>query len=326
MKNKPREPRHDRIIRMFSLWNDCSIVGLSSFGAGIGQGLTGRTAMQAMDIQPQARIDIGRTAIMGMALIDTASILCLTVAFMMVFGARTGGQALYTNIADLGILLALSLPGFVIGIVSSLPARESCMAIARQPFFSAKISRFMLICQSVIQTPIIFGFIIALLIKSSSCVSIIDSLRLVATGAAVGLSSLGPIIGMGAFAKTASHGLGINRQAYPSLLTLTFVSNAIIETPIVLSLVVALALYGEDIDPNSVLDGIRVVCAALCIGIGTFGPGISSGRASAVACREIAKNPASYSTLSKVSLFAQGLIDTCAIYAFLIALGIIFVK
>ena len=304
------------------------IVGLSSFGAGIGQGLTGRAAMQAMDIQPQARGEIGRTAIMGMALIDTASIICLTVAFMMVFGTRVGEQALYSNIADLGILLALSLPGFAIGIASALPAREACMSIARQPFFAEKISRFMLICQSVIQTPIIFGFIVALLIKasSSSCAGIMDSLRLVAAGGALGLSTLGPIIGMGIFAKTACHGLGINRQAYSSLLALTFMSNAIIETPIILSLVIALVLFGEDINPNSMFDGIRVVSAALCIGIGTFGPGLSSGRTSAVACNEIAKDHTVYSTLSKASLFAQGLIDTCAIYAFLVALMIILVK
>ncbi len=301
------------------------IVGLSSFGAGIGQGLTGRAAMQAMDIQPQARGDIGRNAIMGMALIDTASILCLTIAFMMVFGSRSVETVLYTNIADLGILFALSLPGFAIGIASAMPAREACLAIARQPFFSTKISRFMLICQSVIQTPIIFGFIIALLIKngSSTCTNVMDSLRYVATGIAVGVSAIGPIIGLGIFAKTACRGLGINRQSYASLLTLTFISNAIIETPIVLSLVIALVLLGVPIDPNNVLDGIRVLAASMCVGIGTFGPGISSGRASAVACHEIAKNPAVYSTLSKVSIFAQGLIDTCAIYAFLIALSIL---
>lgn len=302
------------------------IVGLSSFGAGIGQGLTGNEAIKAMDIQPQARGDIGRTAIMGMALIDTASILCLTVAFMLIFGAQSGGQSLYSNIADLGILFALSLPGFAIGIISAAPARQAVMSIARQPFFSAKISRFMLICQSVIQTPIIFGFIIAVLIKTSSCActDIMDSLRLVATGMAIGLSSLGPIIGLGAFAKAACHGLGINRNAYSSLLTMTFISNAIIETPIVLSLVIALALFADTpTSPNNIIDGIRVLSAALCIGIGTFGPGISSGRTSATACHEIAKNPANYGTLSRVSLFAQGLIDTCAIYAFLIALSIV---
>lgn len=301
------------------------IVGLSSFGAGIGQGLTGRAALKAMDIQPQARGDIGRTAMMGMALIDTASILCLTIAFLMVFGARTVGQTLYADIADLGILCALSLPGFVIGITSALPACESCLSIARQPFFAPKISRFMLICQSVLQTPIIFGFIVAFLIKTyaGSCTDITDSIRLVATGFTVGFSALGPIFGMAIYAKRACHGLGINRNSYGSLMTLTLISNAIIETPIILSLVVALVMLSETIQPNNILDIVRVLSAALCISIGTFGPGLNSGRTAAVACEEISQNPSVYGTVSKVSLFAQGLIDTCSIYAFLIALMII---
>jgi F0F1-type ATP synthase membrane subunit c/vacuolar-type H+-ATPase subunit K len=312
------------LYQYFHFGTIAGIVGLSSFGAGIGQGLTGRTALKAMDIQPQARGDIGRSAMMGMALIDTASILCLTIAFMMVFGARSG-QSLYANIADLGILCALSLPGFVIGITSALPACEACLSIARQPFFAPKISRFMLICQSVIQTPIIFGFIVAFLIKTSanSCTNITDSIRLVATGLTVGLSSLGPILGMATFAKKACRGLGINRNAYGSLMTLTLISNAIIETPIILSLVVALVILSETVQPDNILDSIRVLSAALCIGVGTFGPGLNSGRTAAVACEEISQNPSVYGTVSKVSLFAQGLIDTCSIYAFLIALMII---
>lgn len=312
------------LYQLFHFGTIAGIVGLSSFSAGIGQGLTGRAALKAMDIQPQARGDIGRTAMMGMALIDTASILCLTIAFMMVFGASSG-QSLYANIADLGILCALSIPGFVIGITSALPACEACLSIARQPFFAPKISRFMLICQSVIQTPIIFGFIVAFLIKTSasSCTNVTDSIRLVATGLTVCLSSLGPILGMATFAKTACRGLGINRNAYGSLMTLTLISNAIIETPIILSLVVALVILSETVQPNNTLDAIRVISAALCIGIGTFGPGLNSGRTAAVACAEISHNPSVYGTVSKVSLFAQGLIDTCSIYAFLIALMII---
>jgi F-type H+-transporting ATPase subunit c len=243
----------------------------------------------------------------------------------MVFSTRAAGQTLFTNIADLGILCALSLPGFMVGIVSSLPARESCMSIARQPFFAPKISRFMLICQSVIQTPIIFGFIVALLIKTSasSCTNITDSIRLIATGLTVGLSCLGPILGMAIFAKNACRGLGINREAYSPLMTLMLISNAIIETPIILSLVIALVILSETIPVNNTLDAIRLLSAALCIGIGTFGPGLNSGRTAAVACQEISHNPSVYNVLSKVSLFAQGLIDTCSIYAFLIALMII---
>ncbi len=303
------------------------IAGLTSLGAGIGQGLAGRAAVAAMDIQPQARGEISRALVMGMALIDTASIMGLTIVLIMIFGSSPSSspQAMYANIADLGILFAVTLPGFAIGIASSLPAQQACLAIARQPFFSQKIARFMLISQSVIQTPMIFGFIIAMLIKAStgSITNSADSIRLVAAGLTVGLSSIGTIIGLGTFAREACRGLGVNREAYGPLLTLTFMSNAIIETPIVLSLVVAMALFGAPFEDDPVLGSIRVLAAALCIGIGTLGPGISSGRTSAMACREIAKNPEAYGTLSRVSLFAQGLIDTCAIYAFLVALFIV---
>lgn len=300
------------------------IVGLSSFGAGIGQGITGNAAIKAMNIQPQARTEISRLALMGMALIDTASILCLTIALIMIFTADVGPGTLNAHIAHLGVLCALSIPSFIIGIISSLPAKYALLSVARQPFFAAKISRFMLICQTVIQTPAIFGFVIALLIssQSASVIGLVDALRLVAMGLTIGLGALGPVIGLGLFSKSACNGLGLNREAYQKLLSLTLISNAIIETPIVLCMVVAFAMLGESFSDTNVLGGIRVLASALCMGISTLGTGISSGKTSAIACTKIAQDPETYSTVSKTSLFAQGLIDTCAIYAFLVALMI----
>ena len=73
---------------------------------------------------------------------------------------------------NLGIAFAISLSGFVLGLVSALPAQQAVLAIARQPFFSQKIFRFMLITQSIIQTPIVFGFIIAMFIKDQANPSI----------------------------------------------------------------------------------------------------------------------------------------------------------
>ena len=61
------------------------------------------------------------------------------------------------------------------------------------------------------------------------------------------------------------------------------------------------------------------------MGISTIAVGISSGKTAATACNEIAKNPGMYALLSRTSLFAQGLIDTFAIYALLIAILLIIV-
>lgn len=301
------------------------VVALSSLGAGIAQGITGRAAVKAIDIQPQARNNIARTNLMGMALIDTAVILCLTASLFLLASSPGQVGSVATNIADIGILLALAIPGFAISLACAFPVRESILAIARQPFFSQKISRFMLISLSVIQTPIIFGFIIALLIKGSSTDNLLDSLRFVASGLTVSLACIGPIVGLCLFATSACRALGVNRDSYQKLFTFTFISNAVIETPVVLALVIAFFLIWWP--TTAVTDPFMVVVvtfsAALCIGIGTFGSGVSSGRTAAIVCDQIAKNPDLYGVLSKVCLFAQGLIDSCSIYSFIISLAML---
>lgn len=301
------------------------VVGLSSLGAGIAQGISGRAAIRATDIQPQARNDIARTNLMGMALIDTAAILCLTASLFLILSSTGQVASLTSNVADLGILLALCVPGFAVSIACAFPVKESLLSIARQPFFSPKISRFMLISLSVLQTPVIFGFIIALMIKGSTTNTIYDSLRLVASGLTVALACIGPVIGLGLFAKAACRALGINREAYSKLFTFTFISNAVIETPIVLALVIAFFLIVPSAVSDPFLASVSMFSAALCIGIGTFGAGISSGRTSAKVCDQIAINPDLYGVLSKVCLFAQGLIDSCAIYAFIISLSLLLI-
>ena len=301
------------------------IIGINSFGVGIGEGLASLAAINAINIQPSARSDIGKAAILGMALVETAAIMGLLMAVILLLGTSSS-NSLYTGISELGIAIAVCFSGFVLGIVSSQPTQQACLAIARQPFFSQKIIRFMLITQSIIQTPIVFGLIIALFIKDQAiaATSLADSLRLLASGIAVGVGSIGPAIGLAQFAKTACHGIGINRDAYNKLLSFTFISEAIIETPLIFAMVTSLLLIVTKIPNGSLLTGIAMLAASLCIGIGTLGPGISSGKTASAACHQIALNPEIHSVLSKVSMFAQGLIDTAAIYALLIALALLF--
>ncbi len=299
-------------------------VSVNSIGVGLGEGLTSRAALEAIDKQPSAQNEIARVAILGTALIETSAIMGVTISFYLLLGSNGVTQSLPTNIAEIGIALAICLSGFVIGLASSFPAREACLAIARQPFFADKILRFMLITQSIIQTPIIFGFIIAIFIRSqaTNISTIPEALVLIAAGLCIGLGSVGPAIGLASFAKQACRGLGINRKAYGNIMSFTFISQAIIETPMIFALLVSLMLIILPTDP-SLLSGITFIGAALCMGLGTLGPGIASGKTASSACHQIALKPELYGTISKVSMFGQGLIDTCAIYTFLIAISLI---
>lgn len=301
-------------------------VCINSIGVGIGQGYASNGALSAISQQPAARHDIFRTAMLGVALIETAAIMGIFIAILLLVNTSADTSSIYTDMASIGIALAICSTGVVLGIVSAMPARAACFAIARQPFFSRKIVGLMVMTQALLQTPIIAGVIVALFIRNqaigATCLS--DSLRLIACGICVGLGSIGPAIGLAIFAQQACWGIGINPAAYDKLLSFTLISEVIIETPIIFSLVVALTLLLKQRPAeDQLIQGIAYLAAGVCTALGTVGPGISSGRVAAASCKEIAKNPETHQYLARTTLLSQGLIETCVIYAVIVSFVLI---
>ena len=264
-------------------------VSLTSIGVGIGESLTSIAALQAINIQPKATTDINKMSVLGMALTETSAVLALVMAIMLILGSSN--LSYYSDLSRLGIAFAISFSGAAIGIASSMPAKAACLATARQPFFSNKILNIMLLTISFIQTPIIFGFIVALFInyQAAGCTTLGESLRLISAGISIGLGSIGPTLGLAYFAKSAAEGLGVNRDAYDKIMTFTFLSEALIETPVVFALVTSLLLLTTS--APSTFKGLTLIAAALCVGVGNSAPGISSGQTASSACTQIAINP-----------------------------------
>ncbi len=295
----------------------------SALGVSLGQGFTCQAAFNAINRQPAAQPDISRTTLLGLALIETGAILGLLISFMLFFKAPTHP---YGAVAEIGMGIAIALPGLVIGLASSMPAYEALGAVARQPFLAKKISNFMLLAQSLIQTPLIFGFIIALIIRTKLpfVTTLSQALTLIGAGAAIGLGCIGPAFGSGFFTKTACQSAGRNKAAYPKLFTFTFISQAIIETPVIFASIISFFLVTKSLTvSDQAIIGFAYLAFALTIGFGTFGAGISSGRSAAAAAIQIAHNPQAYNLIARSSMMAQGLIDTCAVYAFIISLWLI---
>ena len=73
------------------------------------------------------------------------------------------------------------------------------------------------------------------------------------------------------------------------------------------------------------MHGTAFLSAAFAVGFSTFGTGINSGKIAAQACKNIAHKPSTFQTISRVSLLAQGLLDTLAIYGLIIAIFLIFI-
>ena len=63
--------------------------------------------------------------------------------------------------------------------------------------------------------------------------------------------------------------------------------------------------------------------AAFAMGVGTIGPALGQGNIGGKACENIGKYPESASNIRNTMFLAMGIVETSAIYAFLIALFLI---
>lgn len=299
-------------------------IAISSISVGLGQGLISWSALNAIHRQPAAQDDIMRVAIIGMTLVETVAILGLLVSIFLLMYTTLSTNNVFAHYAEIGIIAAMSITGLVTGLSSACPAQAACNAVARQPFIAHRISGFMLMTQVLIQTPIISAFLVSLFIQgqSDTATTMADCLRLIASGLCVGIGSIGPAIGLSTFSKAALNSLGKNNKAYSKLLSFTFISEALIETPIIFCLIIALTLLF--LIPHSSTDnpihGIIFLAAGLCTGLGTLGTGISSGITAAAACTQIGNAPESYNVLSRTSILAQSLIETMVLYTVILSL------
>lgn len=300
-------------------------------GSGIGQGLIGYSALQATNQQPHATEIIVKTGLLGMALLETSALAGMFIATLLL-ATNSTVHSITTisptqSLATWGITLALCVPGIVIGIISAWPAQAACLATARQPFFSYQISRFMLLTQSLIQTPILFALIIAFFIQQQISVTHTfgDAYRLLASGLCIGLGSIGPAIGLASFAHQACNALGTNPKAYYKLFYLTIIGESIIETPIILSFICSsFMLFGlSHVSAENIHHGVAYMASALALGLGTFGPGIALGKIACAAAHQIALKPELYDIIFKTCMLGLALVESCVIYAAIISTALL---
>ncbi len=301
------------------LSSTCTII-FPFVGTALGQGLASRSMLNALDEQPQAAPQLKRTFLLGLALSETAAILSAVVGGLM-FVAAPAHPTLATALAELGVFAAMAIPATIVGFLSSLPLRATLASIARQPLFTSKISNLMIITISIMQTSVILGLLVSLFIRTglASVVTMDDGIKLLASGLAMGLGCIGPLIGLSLFSQKVCTMAGYNRDAYQPILTFTFIAQAFIETPILFSLLISLVIVSNTTAPTMAL-----LAAALAMGLGTLGPGISSGKIATTACTYMGESPQLYAALSRTSVLAQGLIDASVIYALLVALILIY--
>lgn len=299
-------------------------VALPVLGVAIGQAIASKAVIEAINEQPSAHAELSRLFFIAMALSETAAVLSTLMGVLLVIKPITNQ---FDAVAQIGASIAITIPAFITGIASGFPSRAAFKAIARQPLFGKKIMNLLLISQAIIQTPVVFGLVIGSIIQQQigSIITLAEALKLCASGISLALGAIGPTVGIAYFAQQAAQSVGKNRSAYNEILSFTFLSQAMIETPILFSLVISLMLAFISTSATAgTLQGLIYILAAFTMGFATLGTGISSGRVAHAACKEIGKNVKYYTVLSRTSILGQTLIDTNAIYGLIIALLMIF--
>jgi F-type H+-transporting ATPase subunit c len=77
-------------------------------------------------------------------------------------------------------------------------------------------------------------------------------------------------------------------------------------------------------DSVSIIGITSIAAAAMCMAIGSIGPALGEGRAIAQALQSIAQQPDEAGTISRTLFIGLAMIESVAIYCFVIAIILIF--
>lgn len=305
-----------------TLWHYGSIgclVAFPALGVGIGQGIAGISVLKALNQQPHASSEIRTTFFISVVLSEFAALISSVMAVLLLSSTP---HTIWESYAYCAVFFALAIPGFAIGILSGFPAREAINATARQPFFSKKIRTLLLITQSMMQMPLVFGFIIGLLIKMQlpSIETAAEMIRIIAAGATIGVSTLGPTYGLSIFTRTIAKNLGLNKTIYDKLFSFTLLSQALIEAPILFALLVSFLITQAHVIGTTWHTNVHIIAAALIMCLGTLAPGISAGNSAQKASIALRDYAAHAQVISYSNILVQTFINTNALFCMLLAL------
>ncbi len=296
---------------------------LGALGGGIGQGIAGLGVIESMGRQPAGEASNFRAMVIGLALIETGIILALVIALLLLFSSY-GEITWAIALSELGIALALGTAAAAVSVASSFVVKASSKSIARQPFFAQKIITIMLLIQSIIEAPVIFAFIISLLIRSRihESMTVLEGVRNLAAGMTIAFGSIGPSIGQAIFGYASCSSLGTHKNSYSKIFPFTLLNEVVIETPVIFCLLVSFMILYTPFEAVSggdvVLQMTTLLVVPFVIGLGALGTSSGIGYTASRGCYQIAQEPENYSLIVRNTLLAGAFIETGIIYAMII--------
>lgn len=266
-----------------------------------------------------------QTLLLGMLFVEGSFILAFLFSlFPLLFPPAEITWA--TAFAELGASLALGIACVSVSLAIGKMLREATQSVARQPLMARKIQMFMGVLISLAETPVFFSLIIWLFIKNhiTPGLTTVEGIKLCAAGLTMGLGSIGPSIGQALFTSKACIAIGLGREAYNKMLSLSMLTVALIETSALFAFVVTMFMILRKASPLlSVGMSAAFFASALAMGGGAFGASTSIGRVGGQAVVQTALRPDESGSLFSTALVSEVMIETHGLFAFVVALFIL---
>lgn len=303
-----------------------AVMFLSALGGAMGQGIAAGSMMSSMLRQEAARVQMQKALFIGLALIETAGIFALLVGFMCI--KVPFALSLPVAIAGAGGLIGMGIVAGIVGLMSGFVVSHALEAVARQPFQSGKVLSFMVLSQVFLEAPVLFSFLLSIIIRHSLSVELTLSQAVLYAGGGLllGGGSVGPVIGQGIFCKNACQALGRNIEAHGKLLQYSILTQIFIETPVIFCVIFSFLFLGKaSVVTTSSFFLLTSSCIAMIImfTLSSLGTAIGIARVGASMLDTLSHSIEMFGLLFKTSLPAQIFIETGLIYSLVLAFFIL---
>ena len=226
-----------------------------------------------------------------------------------------------------GAAISVGVGGLGAAVGEGICAHNASEAMARQPAASAEIIRTMLLAQAVAETSGIFGLMVAviLLFVDTPGSGLVQSVSMISAGICMGVGALGSGFGSGFAGGTACSSVGRQPRLSNTITLNLLVGQAISQTSSIFALVIAMMLMFVGLEGDRLSTIAAVAAAGICMGIGSFGPGLGTGIIAERAMWGIVRSERAAELVPRTMLLGQAGAQSTAIYAMVIAFILIFI-
>lgn len=298
---------------------------VASLGVSMGQAMAASGILQNINRQPNAINKLNKLLFYGLFLVESSFILSFLIAFLILFKPDANTISFGSGLINLGAALGMACSAISVGLATGVTIKTAANVLAKQPNYESKLTLFIIVVLTLIETPVFFMFVIALLAinhGASSNLTLAESYKLFAATLAMGIGVVGPSIAQMFFAKQMCLAVMHKIDNFNKIFSFAIITEALVESCALFSFIVSIFLIFKKVDPAFDIPYIGLVFAAiaLCVSLGSSASAIGIAMVGRSALLELRSNINLYGKFFQSACMSQALIETCGLFALIISL------